>query len=412
MVVVPISLDVGLQQAALTSASAERDRAERIIDSVTSMSIIGTDPNGFITLASPGASRLTGYAPGELIGRNIEILHRPEEIRRQAREVGAQPTVRSMAAAFSRPENAGRQLEYVRSDGSTRVHLTTVSTVYADDEVVGFVSISEDVTSRVEEERLLREANEGLRRLDASKDVFVSSVSHELRTPLASIIGYLELLADGAYGDLSPEQLSALERVDQNSQRLLRLIDDLLTFARLGEGSSAWSDDEVDLAEVVLSGAELSRGAADAGGLGLDVDVVPDPVRVRGDRALLERMVTNLVGNAVKFTPAGGWVRVGLQRDDGGVVLTVADTGIGIPADELPRLFERFFRSRLALERTIGGSGIGLSIVRAVVESHGGRIDVSSVEDAGTVVRIWLPVDPDSASAGNIQNSTTVEPGI
>ncbi|HEX3267882.1 MAG TPA: ATP-binding protein [Gaiellaceae bacterium] len=239
-------------------------------------------------------------------------------------------------------------------------------------------------------QRLLSEQNQRLRELDRLKDEFVSLVSHELRTPLTSIRGYLELLLDEG-SELTEEQRRFLVIVDRNSERLLSLVSDLLFLAQIEAGKLAIEVGVVDLETIVEECVETWSPVASARGVALacTTDELPE---LQGDRTRLVQVLDNLVSNALKFTPGGGRVEVRLTAADGLAALEVEDTGLGIPADEQPRLFERFFRSSSATKNAIPGSGLGLTITKAIVEHHGGRIELESTENVGTIVRVELPL--------------------
>jgi signal transduction histidine kinase len=238
-------------------------------------------------------------------------------------------------------------------------------------------------------QRLLTEQNEQLRELDRMKGEFVSLVSHELRTPLTSIRGYVELLL--ADGRLDAEQQKFLAIVDRNSQRLLALVGDLLFLAQIDAGKLELDLDDVDLDLIVRDCVEAARPLAESRQIELATSVAPVPP-VRGDYARLTQVLDNLVSNAIKFTPDGGRVAVTVEAEDVHAVLTVEDTGLGIPRAEQARLFERFFRSSSATENAIPGSGLGLTITKAIVERHGGRISIESEEKEGTRARVELPL--------------------
>jgi signal transduction histidine kinase len=245
-------------------------------------------------------------------------------------------------------------------------------------------------------QRLLAEQNERLRELDRLKDEFVSLVSHELRTPLTSIRGYLELmLADGGLND---DQQRYLGIVDRNSERLLDLVSDLLFLAQIEAGKLAIESGTVDLKKVVDECIETSAPVADARGIQLESRTVRLP-KIKGDHARLHQVLDNLLSNALKFTPTGGSVEVRLSPGEGVAVLEVQDTGCGIPQEEQDQLFERFFRSSIAAENAIPGTGLGLTITKAIVERHGGRISIESADGSGTTVRIELPLASRRAAA-------------
>jgi len=240
--------------------------------------------------------------------------------------------------------------------------------------------------------REMRDAQvEQLTALDQQKTDFMATISHELRTPLTSINGYLELLQDGDYGQLTTTQREALDIVGRNAHRLRGLIEDLLVLNKIEATGLESSTVEVEVGSLVAGVAELLRPVADAAGVLLVVDAVDPALTIRVDRGQLERSLINLGSNAVKFTPAGGRATIAARQAGDQVVITVTDTGIGIPEKDLPDLFSRFFRASNATAAAIPGTGLGLAIVRAIVEGHGGELQVDSVEHQGTVMTVLLP---------------------
>jgi signal transduction histidine kinase len=240
-------------------------------------------------------------------------------------------------------------------------------------------------------QQLLAAQNERLRELDKLKDEFVSLVSHELRTPLTSIRGYIELLQDDAETSDDEQRRRYLEVVDRNSERLLELVSDLLFLAQIEAGKLGIERGQVDLSKIVDECIETSSPVADSRGVEL-VARVDRVARLEGDRARLAQVLDNLVSNGLKFTESGGRVEVRLRAENGTAVLEVEDDGVGIPTDEQEHLFERFFRSSTATMNAIPGTGLGLTITKAIVERHGGRIEIESSENAGTTVRVQLPL--------------------
>jgi PAS domain S-box-containing protein len=297
---------------------------------------------------------------------------------------------------------SGRDVHMVENvplpDGSLR-HWMTHKFPFVDAAGTRFVGgVAVDVTERKEVERELerllareREQNAELRTLDRMKDEFVALVSHELRTPLTSIRGYVELLAEGEAGDLSPDQQHFLAVVARNADRLHSLVGDLLFMAQLEAGRITLERGPVDLGEVAAEAVETGRPLADGKGIALSLAAEPD-VALEADRGRIGQVLDNFVSNAVKFTSPGGAVDVRVATEAGRAVVEVRDTGMGIPADEQAQLFERFFRSSTARKSAIQGTGLGLTISKAIVEAHGGEIAFTSVEGAGTTFRIELPL--------------------
>lgn len=223
------------------------------------------------------------------------------------------------------------------------------------------------------------------------RDEFVAVVSHELRTPLTSIIGYLELLLDEGSGELTTEQRSYLEIVQRSTGRLVELVGDLLLVAEAERGPLALEVEDVDILALAADAAEAARPSAVARGVVIHVE--PGSAgTVAGDPTRLAQMLDNLISNAIKFTPEGGsvTVRAGVSGTD--AVFEVADTGDGVAHDDRARLFDPFFRSRIANARAVPGTGLGLTITKAIVEAHSGLIEVEDTPGGGATFRVRLPV--------------------
>jgi signal transduction histidine kinase len=267
--------------------------------------------------------------------------------------------------------------------------------------------LERDVAERVERWRAEREDRrdevihdqrvllERLQALDRERAEFVATASHELRTPVASIHGYAELLLDGVAGELDEQQVDFVSRIGRNSGRLLSLIRDLLALDQLEH------DEREPVRETVDVGAVAARVwdqvSAELAGRHLDTRLVlpPVPVLVRGDASEIEQVTTHLLGNALKFTFDGGSVELAVRRTSETVVLTVTDTGIGIGAADHRRVFEPFKRTHEAQQRAIQGPGLGLTLVRKLVEAADGTVSLDSALGRGTRVVVELPCLPD-----------------
>ncbi len=229
------------------------------------------------------------------------------------------------------------------------------------------------------------------------KDEFFALVSHELRTPLTSIIGYSDMLAKKEAEGLSDRGVKMLEVIRRNAGREMRLVGDLLMLVRIKAGRFELEPGTVGLRFVVNEAVEAARPAAERQGLELTVEAEDVP-RFAGDSERLGQVLDNLLSNAIKFTDEGAvQVRVFERGDD--AVIEVEDTGAGIPPEDIERLFDRLYRASSATAGHVPGAGLGLTIVKGIVEAHGGRVDVESRVGQGTVLRVELPL---TKEAGNV----------
>ena len=267
---------------------------------------------------------------------------------------------------------------YLTSDGSTLpVSLVVLS------EPAFTAILARDLSERYEVERM--------------KDGFVSNVSHELRTPLTAVIGYLELLREGSLGELTPTQAEVVEVMGRNGERLLELIGQILHVGAL-DADHPVVHDRLDVsalvADVVAEHEEHARDTAVA-----LVTAIHPAVTVMGDPGELRSAVSNLVANAVKFTPAAGVVDVRVTPRGRTIAIVISDTGIGIPEADLDQVFRRFYRGEYARALQIQGTGLGLAIVEGAVRRHGGTVTVSSAVGIGTTFEMLLPAPPDGDGA-------------
>ena len=222
------------------------------------------------------------------------------------------------------------------------------------------------------------------KRVETIKRDFVANVSHELRTPLASIKGYSETLLDGGMDDRDTLR-EFLRVIDRHATRMSRLIDDLLILSRLESHQMTIVAAPIDLGELVFSTVKGFDKQSRDKGISLAVIVPEDLPKALGDRDRLEQVMVNLLDNAIKYTPSGGSVSVSACLETGNVRVDVEDTGIGIPADDISRIFERFYRVDKARSRELGGTGLGLAIVKHIIQGHNGRLNVESRPGKGSV---------------------------
>jgi PAS domain S-box-containing protein len=303
-----------------------------------------------------------------------------------------------VVAEMARVKETGEPLDHeyrmIRRDGSivwlhdSAVTITIDGTAYTRGFIVDISARRAAESERDEILEQLQTQNEELRQVDHLKDEFVALVSHELRTPLTSIRGYLELMAEDT--NLTDEQTHFMDTIDRNAVRLQRVVGDLLFLAQVEAGKLTLEQEDVDVNTLVADALVAARPAAETKSVELRAETAAVP-RITGDRARLAQVLDNFVSNAIKFTPGGGRVVVSTSADNGAVQVRISDTGVGVPANELPRLFERFFRTSSATSQAVQGTGLGLAIAKAIVEGHAGHVTVESEEGVGTTFRFALP---------------------
>lgn len=399
--VLRVSVETRLQ------ALADADRARRhlgaVIDAAPSTAIIQTDLDGVIRVFNAGAVNLLGYPAEDVVGKHTpELFVAREELRQRAEDVGVTRGFEAMVHTVRTGllESDRRDWTYVTAAGVRRRVSQVVSRVDdADGTPMGFLAIAEDVETQRRVEQLLvqsleqeRALAERLRAADALKSDFVTSVSHELRTPMTSVLGYSELLVDD-FGDvLGPGGRPIVERIQANGRRLLALVDDLLTLSRLESGSLTLKHEPFEVAWVARSAVAVLQPLARASDIGLALHLPEESTTVQGDPQEMERVLINLLSNAVKFTPAHGRIDLTVRRRDlWSLEVEVRDTGVGIPAADLDKVFTRFHRASNVVESQAQGTGLGLAIVKAIVAKHGGTLSVESELSRGSTFVLALP---------------------
>jgi PAS domain S-box-containing protein len=354
--------------------------------------IISKDLDGIMQTWNPGAARLFGYSPAETIGRSVTMLIPPESVQeeveilnriRRGQHIEHYETVRI--------DKTGRRLDISLSISPVRD---------ARGRIVGASKIARDITDQKQAqkayEQLLareQEARAEAETANRAKDDFLATLSHELRTPLNSILGWAQVLG-GAQSD--PAIVSrALDTIIRNAKQQARLIDDLLDLSRILGGRMRLNMQSVDVVASVSTAIESIRPAAVEKELELRTDFDAGAGPVRGDPERLQQVFWNLLTNAVKFSPLHGRIDVRVQRVRSKVTVTIRDTGIGIRPEMLPVIFERFRQADSSVTRAHGGMGLGLAIVRELVDMHGGQVEASSPgEGKGSTFSVRLPVAP------------------
>jgi PAS domain S-box-containing protein len=340
---------------------------------------------------NPGACTMLGYSPQELIGRRAADLVEP-----------VSPDDQRAAADDMPGEDASEwQRRIVGRHGRTMV-LAGRSREIAPGLVVStFRDITEERAEADERERLLQQAQAANR----LKDEFLATLSHELRTPLTAVLGWTRMLVRG---EVQPDRIPhALGVIERNALAQARLVDDLLDLSRIAGGRLRLRLAEIDVTTVVRDALEAIGPSADAKRISIDVQIPAAIPRITVDPERLQQVIWNLLTNAIKFTPAGGTVRVSASASPDGLEITVRDTGRGIPPEFLPFVFDAFRQGEGGSNRTAPGLGLGLAIVRRIIEAHGGRVEAASDGPGrGSTFRVFLP----AVSAGPVSGADASRP--
>jgi PAS domain S-box-containing protein len=388
-------------------ASEERYRA--LIAQVRNYAIFAIDLQGRATTWNEGVERVLGWARDEFIGLPVENLFATEDIARGAHRLELQ------RAAEEGSVTNDRWLR--RKDGSPFFATGMTSRVVdADGHVIGFSKVLRDRTAwklaqderdmLLESERKARQEAEAANRL---KDEFLATLSHELRSPLNAIVGWVHVLR--RHSEASPEVARGLEVIERNARTQTQIINDLLDMSRIMTGKVHLNVRQLSLEKAVGAAVEAIRPAAEAKSIEVAVELEPSVDQIRGDSNRLQQVMWNLLTNAVKFTPVGGHVRIASARDDGYVELSVQDTGIGIQSTFMPFVFDRFRQADASTTRPYGGLGLGLSIVKNLVELHGGTVRAKSGgEGQGATFIVRLPLPPADAPAENLAERAAPPP--
>jgi two-component system phosphate regulon sensor histidine kinase PhoR len=351
-------------------AHLEQDRQQlRAVLSGMAEGVIAIDGRRRLLFANASADRLFGL-DATAVGRLV-----PELIRSPHVQGAVEATLASFGSYQGEITLASREAGMRPAVRVLAVHGTPLPGLPPSGAVLVFHDITE------------------LRRLERLRQELVANVSHELKTPLASIKAYAETLLDWALHD-ERVNVRFLQRIEEQADRLNQLILDLLSLARLESGEDIFEHGPLAISPVIASCLEAQRGRAEAKGLNLTLDLggVDETTCILADEEAVRQILDNLIDNALKYTPTGGSVRVTCALVDHNLAIEVADSGIGIPPNDLPRIFERFYRVDKARSRELGGTGLGLSIVKHLVQSIGGQIGVESRVGEGSRFTVQLPL--------------------
>jgi PAS domain S-box-containing protein len=350
--------------------------------------VVATDMEGRVTFLNPVAEELTGWTVAEAVGRPLpEIFHIVNEETRKPAENPVSKVLREGTIAGL----ANHTILISRSGLEVPIDDCAAPILDNEGELLGVVMVFHDVIERRNLERELSLRAARLAEADRRKDEFLAMLAHELRNPLAPIRNALHLL--GVPG-ASPDALrTAREMMERQVQHMVRLVDDLLDVSRITRGKVQLRLEQVEVSALIQRAAEAARPHIESKGQVFAVSLPAEPIPLYADPTRLDQVLLNLLNNAAKFTDPGGRIEISASRQNGGVRISVRDTGIGIDRELLPRIFEPFMQGDQSLDRSQGGLGVGLTLARSLVEMHGGTLTAfSEGSGRGSELVVWLPL--------------------
>ncbi|MCM5679713.1 PAS domain S-box protein [Schlegelella sp. S2-27] len=377
--------DIHDRRQALEALRQSEERFRLMVESAKDYAIFTLDAEGRVTAWNSGGRHLLGYEDAEILGQHAGILYTPED---------------RADSAFEREIDKARgegQAEderwHVRRDGSRFYASGLLMPLRAGGEERGFLKIMRDVTEAMRSRAMLERQAAALQEADQRKDEFLATLAHELRNPLAPLRNCLEIMR--LAGDDAQAAARARSVMERQLRQMVRLIDDLLDVSRISRGKIKLRVARVELAAALRDAVETSRPLIEEAGHHLEVVLPDQALFVDADQTRLAQVVSNLLNNAAKYTETGGRIALQVRRDDNEAVVTVRDDGMGIAEPLLPRLFEMFSQGDRSIERAKGGLGIGLALVKRLVDMHGGSVEAHSAGPGlGSEFTVRLPLAP------------------
>jgi cell cycle sensor histidine kinase DivJ len=393
-----IGLALGAEQLARTSywlLYAEEDRYRLLARNMTDV-ITRHGRHGAVLFVSPAAELLFGIAPAALAGHGlfdrVHVADRPAYLTALA-DSAALGEDRSLEFRIRRGGNAeGQGGQFVWVEMRCRPLDSAAGSAPGEREVV---AVLRNIGERKTQERALEIVRAESERANAAKSRFLATMSHELRTPLNAIVGFSEMLTNDSLTLEPAREREYAKLINDSGRHLLSVVNGILDVSKMETGNFEITPEPFAAAPAISSCCDLLALKAQEAGVELKTRIADGLPELVADRRAFNQILINLVSNAIKFTPRGGWVAVGARRDGGMLAVSVEDTGVGIGEDDLPRLGEAFFQARASYDRRHDGTGLGLSIVKGLVHLHDGAMDIASRLGEGTRITICLPVEGD-----------------
>ncbi|MGI9386858.1 MAG: PAS domain-containing sensor histidine kinase, partial [Methyloligellaceae bacterium] len=387
-----------VQMARRQSESAVRSGEERyrlLAENANDM-ITRHDEKGRVVFASRAAQALLGGAVRKVLGdglfEHVHVADRPAYLSALSRcRIHNKPIAVEFRAHRARLSEPARYVWVeMRCQPMPRMEGA---------ETGGIVAVTRDISARKEQEQILLRARTEAESASRAKTQFLAGMSHELRTPLNAIIGFSEILDRELFGALGQERYRDYARlIHESGEHLLNVVNDILDMSKIEAGKFSVQKEPFDAGALVKSCRDIMLHTAEQKGLSLEVDAMQDIPALAADKRACKQMLLNVLSNAIKFTESGGWVRLSASVEAGSVVFAVADNGIGIAENDLPRLGDPFVQAADSYDRSHEGAGLGLSVVRGLARLHGGNLEIASTLGEGTAVRIVLPLNASSGA--------------
>jgi len=374
----------------LTRLELEESRAAyRLVADNTSDVITRHNADGKVTFASAGATALLGVTPSRLVRHGLMAAMRPDVVARCHEAIAECLELRM-------PVSLELEIAPLTKAAAPKwLDLRCAPIPYAD----GVVVVMRDVTTRKWHALAMKQARDEAESASRAKSSFIATISHELRTPLNAIIGFSELLhRELLLKSREPRQAEYSRIIHDSGQHLMSLVKDLLDVSKIEAGRLTICSEPFRIRDVIKSSVDTLHPAASAKSIVIDVSIAGELDEVVADRRACKQMLMNLLSNACKFTPAGGKIHLSATTADEHVVLSVRDSGIGISAEHVSRLGQPFYQVDSSYTRQLEGAGLGLAIVRGLVELHNGRLEIESEPGNGSCFKLILPLDTDAAA--------------